>query len=174
MKLLYSTQPRRHHLLGGNSSKNHRLIAIWWKRVRKSRPWCLGKAESRSLVTWNKNEREQRRTGDGGGVVTIYTSQTATILKWILLKVDRGWDLFGVSFRADEFISKLSIIVTVNLNKTTSVEKTALLLKLKQVLQGTIFCGGRILSRKCSKSNSLSWNCIQYIFISSGSAFLMR
>lgn len=47
------------------------------KKVRKSGPKCLAKAESRSL-TWNIKEREQRRTGDGGGVVTIYTSETAT------------------------------------------------------------------------------------------------
>ena len=68
--------------------------------------------------------------------------------------------------------------ISYNPNKTTCDEKTVLLFKQKQDLQGTIFCGGRILSRKCSKIrifvNSISWNCIQFIFISRGAAFLMR
>ena len=56
--------------------------------------------------------------------------------------------------------------------------KNKLIFKEKQDLIGTTFCGGRIFSRKCSKSSvfidSISWNCIQYIFISRGVVFLMR
>ena len=65
-----------------------------------------------------------------------------------------------------------------NANKTTCNENNRFVFKQKQDLQGTIFCSGRIFSRKCSKSSILvyliSWNCIQYIFISRGAAFLIR
>ena len=62
-----------------------------------------------------------------------------------------------------------------NANKTACNEKTKLIFKKKQDLLGTNFCGGRNSSRKWSKSSFfiklISWNWIQYIFISRGAVF---
>ena len=56
--------------------------------------------------------------------------------------------------------------------------KKRTLIQIETKFTRDFFCGGRILSRKCSKSsffvNSISWNCIQYILISRGAAFLLR
>ena len=54
--------------------------------------------------------------------------------------------------------------------------RTRIQIHVETRLTRDYFCGGRIFSRKCSKSavfvNSINWNCIQYIFVSSGDAFL--
>ena len=58
--------------------------------------------------------------------------------------------------------------ISANLNNTIqtkqhAMKKPTLLFKQKQELQGTIFCGGRILSRKCSKP-SIFVNSLRNVF----------
>ena len=61
--------------------------------------------------------------------------------------------------------------------KTTCDEKIAILFKQKQDLQGT-FLWWKDFEQKMFKIsilvNSISWNCIQYIFICRFAAFLIR
>ena len=68
-------------------------------------------------------------------------------------------------------IINYSYSILANLNKictqyTMQRKKPHSYLNRNKIYKGLFFCGGRIFSRKCSKSsvlfNSISWNCIQY------------
>ena len=103
---------------------------------------------------------------------------SSTCLSYVTLQLFR-------QFRWDKFLSKLWIIVaaygqiSIKQCKQNNIQwKNNTLIQIETRFTRDYFCGGWLLSRKCSKSsifvNIISWNCTQYIFIYRGAAYLMH